>query len=266
MMKKIQRLGIFVVALTLVCALGLSLAYFTDRVEAKGSMSTADNSVDIDITKPDVDPSDPSEPDPSIPDDPTDPDFPVDPGEDPDSTDDDAPWTDPTEDDDSDDLENWWNALNATALANFNPGDKLCLDGKISNSGTLDIEYRQTFIVTTDTAMDTDNPEFRLFTSCYREDYGALTGGTVAAGESIDASGKKITYSIPVADLASGEGVHTNFDLGFDKMASNEFQGAEVTVDYILEACQDGADWLVVATATTTTTGGDTLSVVPKAE
>lgn len=263
-MKKMKRFGVIFIALALVCALGLSLAYFTDRVTGDGSISTADNAVDIDITKPDVDPDDPSEPDPSIPDDPTDPDFPVDPGDDPDDPDDDEPWEDNTPTDDSDDLTNWWNALNATALKNFNPGDKLCLDGKITNSGTLDIEYRQTIIITTDTAMNKTTPEFRLFTSSKRETYGALTGVTVASNESIDAIGKKITYKIDAADLAAGKSVHTNFDLVFDKNASNAFQGAKVTVDYILEACQDGAEWATIATATVSTSGGD-LSVVPKA-
>ncbi len=251
-MKKMKRLGVLFTVLALVCALGISLAYFTDRVDANGHISTADNSVDIDITKPD----DPVEPDPTNP---TDPDFPVDP-DDPDE-----PWTDPTPDDDSDDIENWWNALNVTALANFNPGDKLCLDGKITNSGTLDIEYRQTIIITTDKAMSTASPEFRLFSTCKRETYGALTGSSVVATETIDSSGKKITYKIAVAELAPGEHVTTNYDLVFDKSASNAYQGTKVTVDYILEACQAGGEWATIATATTTTAAGN-VNVVPKAD
>ena len=181
----------------------------------------------------------------------------------------------PHPDDDSDDLENWWEVLNAVALQNFNPGDKLCLDAKIINNSTFDTEYRQTFIITTDRVMgagadgqlgtnDDTDPEFRLFTDCLRESYGALTGITVAPGEEIDASGKKITYVTEPADLAEGGSIPVNFDLVFDKFASNDTQGTTVTVHYILEACQDGSDWNMITTATTVINGSD-YNVVPKA-
>lgn len=247
-------------ALVCVLSLGAVLAYFTDRVDANGSIATVDNALDIDITKPDPDPSDPTEPDPSIPDDPTDPEFPTDPD---DPT---KPWEDDTPDD-HDDLTNWWGALNATALANFNPGDKLCLDAKINNSGSLDLDYRQTFIVTSSVAMTKADPEFRLFSSCSRETYGALTGGTVAEGESISADCKTITYRISPDTLDAGKHLHTNFDLVFNKLASNKFQNAEVTVQYLVEARQAneaGADvgWELVEDATLTFGG---YKMVPQA-
>ena len=250
-MKQIKKRHFMVfMSLVLVCVMSLAtvLAYFTDRTEANGTIKTVDNAADIDITRPDPDPTDPTEPDPSIPDDPTDPKFPTDP-DDPDE-----PWEDPTPGNDHDDLANWWGALNATALANFNPGDKLALDAKINNSGTLDLDYRQTFIITSTVAMDKTNPQFRLFTSCKRESYGALTGITVAEGETISSDGKTITYRISPDFLAAGDNLHTNYDLVFDKLSSNAFQNAKVTVQYLVEARQANAagaaaDWTVVETA-----------------
>lgn len=248
-MKNKSRIALLIACLAMILAVSMVFAYFSDRATGAASLQTVDNAVDIDITKPDVTP----EPDPNNP---TDPEPPKD-------------YTDPTPDDDTDDLTNWWNALNATAVANFNPGDKLCLDAKITNSGSLEIDYRQTIVVTSSQPMNRTAPEFRLFSNCIREGYGALTGKTVVVSESISADGKKIVYTIAPAKLGVNQSITPNFDLVFDKLSSNAFQGAKVNVDYLIEARQAnaaGADqnWATVATATLSV-GGENLTVVPKA-
>lgn len=249
-MKNKSRLALLIACLAMVLAFSMVFAYFSDRATGVASIKTVDNAVDIDITKPDDTP----EPDP---DNPTDPDEP-------------NGYTDPTPNDDTDDLTNWWNALNATAVANFNPGDKLCLDAKIINSGSLVIDYRQTIVVTSSEPMDRTAPEFRLFSNCVREKYGALTGKNVVLSENISSDGKKIVYTIAPATLGVNESITPNYDLVFDKSSSNDFQSAKVTVDYLVEARQAneaGADqdWTTVATASLSV-GGENMSVVPKAD
>jgi len=256
-MKNKKRLAILLSCLAIVLAMSLSLAYFTDRTTGAASMKAVDNAIDIDISKPD-----PENPEPD-PDNPTDPDDPTDP------KDPSKPWKDPTPDDDTDDLTNWWAALNAEALANFNPGDKISLDGTITNSGTLDLDYRQTYVLTCNKAMNTTTPEFRLFSNCTKDKYGAKTGIDVLVNEKIAADGKKITYNIAPAKLVVGASTTPNVDLVFDKMASNAFQGAKITVDYLIEARQANAaganaDWTPVATGTVTI-GGSSVAAVPKA-
>jgi len=248
-MKNKRRIALLLACLATIMAFSMVFAFFSDRETGAASMKTVENAVDIDITKPDVTP----EPDPN---DPTDPKPPKD-------------YEDPTPEDDTDDLSNWWNALNATAIANFNPGDKLCLDAKITNGGTLAIDYRQTIVVTSSVAMNRSAPEFRLFSDCIRESYGALTGKTVIVSEKISDDGKKIVYTIAPATLGVKESITPNFDLVFDKFSDNDFQAAKVTIDYLIEARQAneaGADkdWATVATANLSV-GGENLSVVPKA-
>ena len=51
-MKNIKRIVYLCVAMALVCALGLSLAYFTDRVDGNGSISTNENALDIEVVPP----------------------------------------------------------------------------------------------------------------------------------------------------------------------------------------------------------------------
>lgn len=249
-MKNKRRIALLLACLATVLAFSMVFAYFSDRATTEASIKTVENAVDIDITKPDDTP----EPDPNNP---TDPEPPKD-------------YVDPTPDDDTDDLTNWWNALNATAVANFNPGDKLCLDAKITNGGSLEIDYRQTIVVNSSVAMDRSSPEFRLFSNCIREKYGALTGKTVVVSESISSDGKKIVYTIAPATLGVNESITPNYDLVFDKLSGNEFQGAQVTVDYLVEARQaneagENQGWTTVATATLSV-GGENLNVVPKAD
>lgn len=235
MKKHLKRILYLCVVLALVCTLGLTFAFFTDRVEGNGSITAATkDDLDIDIIPPTDDP-----------DDPTDPDFPDDP--DPDLTD-------------------WWATVNATARGNFNPGDKLCLDGVIKNNGTLDVEYRQTFIVHCNVAMDRDDPEFRLYNSCSAESYGALTGVDPVGITSVSDDNKTFTYVIAPAEMAASGSLQINYDLVFDKFATNAYQGAQISVDYILEACQKGGDWATIATATTNTIGAGSVNVVPDAD
>lgn len=223
-MTKIKRISVIVTAIALVCAMGLTFAYFTDRVTNTGSISTTTNAVDVDITKPD---------DPNT------------------------------------ELGNAWAAANATALANFNPGDRLVLDGQINNKGTVAIDYRETFVITSSVAMSKTAPEFRLFADSTQATNGAYTGKSVIATESISADGKTITYTIAPATLAVGASAKPTYDLVFDLLAGNSFQGATGTVYYMVEARQAdaaGADaaWTTVATESITF-GGQNVNAVPVA-
>lgn len=242
-----RKLSLLLAAFMLL-TVALTTAYFTDRVTGNGSISTTDNSVDIDIDKPDV-------PDPDVPDPDPDGNNPFTPDPDPDN-----------------DLTEWWTYLNATALANYNPGDKIALDAKLTNSGTLDVDYRQTFVVTSSVPMTDGALEFELFSASNKETYGAWTGVSKVAGFAIDttkSTATKTVYSVAPAKLAVGATITPDYDLIFNKAASNAFQGATVTVEYLVEARQANAagadaDWATVATGTVTI-GGETVSAVPKA-
>lgn len=226
-----------------------TLSYFTDREMADAEITTSGaekQAVDIQAN-----------PDPSVtPDDPTKP-----------------PFEDPTPDDTSDDLTNWWTYVNSTAMANFNPGDKLTLDFSMDNVGELAVDVRETFFVSSSEPLSAA-PEFRLFSS-YSEDANGSNEGDEVVLEEERISDTLYKYTIAPYSLSSEDESLTEnpatkaakkYYLVFDEDSSNAFQGAGCRIDYVAEAKQHtlggDADWVTAATAQIQV-GGQNLHVVP---
>lgn len=246
-MKIKKKITLF---LSLICVLALavgSLAYFTDRVSTQATVSTISNGVDITPTPdPSVEPDDPTKPDPDD-------------------------YEDPTPNNPDDDLTNWWAYLNSRAKVNFNPGDKMTLNYILKNSGSLAVDVRETFIVKSSKPLSS-TPEFRLFTSYTKDSAGANIGNEVVVTEErLDDTHYK--YFVAPHILSSSEETiagapvqeEKDYYLVFNALSSNEFQGANVTIDYVVEAKQhsDSAeDWVTAATGSLTFDGYN-INVVP---
>ena len=267
---KLIKPTLLIASLALLFFLVGSLAYFTDREETGGSLSTVKKGVDIQ-----------PEPDPSA--EPDDPDNPNKPGGDKDPKD----YEDPTPNDPSDDLENWWMYLNSRATVNFNPGDKMTLSYILANQGDLAVDVRETFIITSSVPLSAV-PEFRLYTAVDKDDAGAFYGiaaNVVSNETAIPGADGTYIYKYTVnpyilsseAQLISkDEGNNYPIKIGreyflvFAATAGNEFQAATCTVEYIVEAKQhtDGGeeDWVIATTASVTLpVSGQTIPVVSAA-
>lgn len=169
-----------------------------------------------------------------------------------------------------------WANVNAQALANFNPGDKVDLSYKLANTGELAVDVRETFVITSSKAMKDGAPQFRLFSNFTSDAAGANVGGNVVVTEKkIDATHYMYTiatYSLNGSDETisgvSATSVDKAYYVVFDKTAGNDFQGTTCTIDYLVEAKQhsDGgdADWVTAATGNLTL-GGQAVKAVPAA-
>lgn len=239
-MRKFKNKLSLVLALALVFTLMVgTLAFFTDRVTERATVSTlGDGAINVD-------------PDPIV--DPDDPDTP--------------PFVDPTPDDPSDDITNLWAHLNSGAIANFNPGDKMDLSFVLKNKGKLAVDVRETFVLTSSVQLS-ETPEFRLFSAISQDaDTKAYSGTTVVAVEEKVEDGKyQYKYTIVPSVLSSStetiDAAPTQLDrdyyVVFSTAAGNAFQGATCSVDYLLEVKQhsaDAADWTVAASGQIATLG-----------
>lgn len=252
-MKNFKNKANLLLALLLVATMAVgSLAYFTDRVQHNASYETADASKIIDVTtEPGVDPDDPSKPDP-------DPDY------------------DPEEG-----LKNQWESNNPDAFDDpFVPGDKADLGYQLTNLGDP-IDVRQTFILTSTVDMDVAdpanrNPEFRLFDAATDAGYGAFEGVNVIAQEVFfDGNLRQVKYEIAPFTMETNEIKELDYVLVFDRYASNDFQGAKCTVDYLVEMRQhvngvdagsyNSAGWTDIMTENITFGGSNTYKAVPAA-
>ena len=237
-----------IVPLLLLTLLVGTLAYYTDRVSSTASVTTVSDGVDITpLPDPTAKPDDPTQPDPED-------------------------YEDPTPNDPDDDLANWWLYLNSRAKVNFNPGDKMTLDYILKNSGTLAVDVRETFIVTSTEPLS-EKPEFRLFTSYTTDNAGAHFGDEVVVTEErLDDKHYKYTVASHVLSSES-ETIENNpvqeeknYYLVFDALSSNDFQAATCKVDYVVEAKQhsdDADDWAIAATGSLTLDGFE-IDVVPE--
>jgi len=234
-----NKKSLLVLGLTLLLAIAGAFAYFTDRVDTSATVSVDDNSVDIT-----TDPVDPDDPDPK-------PEY-------------------------EDNLTYKWSVVNAEALANFNPGDKVDLSYVLENSGSQAIDVRETFFITSSEALTEASPEFRLFKDAIQDQAGAWDGQEVVSVELIDAN--TIKYSVAPYVLSSETEqitdrpvkVNNEYNLIFDKAAKNAFQAATCQVEYLVEAKQHTEDgpvggWTVVETATIEF-GGSQINAVPEKE
>lgn len=243
--------ALFTALALIICLVG-TMAYFTDRIESKATITTTSDGVIITPTPdPNVEPDDPDKP----------------------------PFVDPTPSDPDDDLTNWWAYLNSKANVNFNPGDKMTLNYKLVNESTMAVDIRETFIITSSVPMTEGAPEFALYTACGNGKYGGFEGTALAAPAGATVTTEKLSatqykYVVKYYTLSGKtETVGSNpVELGrqyyvvFAGGSSNDFQGAKCSVDYVVEAKQHSAggeaDWVVAATGTLNL-GNVNLPVVP---
>lgn len=166
-----------------------------------------------------------------------------------------------------------WYASN-TNRDNTKPGDIYNLDYTIANNGNKSADVRETFVITTTVAMTSSAPEFEIYkaTDVTKGADGFYVPNTGAApvvavsdttNRVLAADGKTLTYHLPEFILdGTGPGAEDEpeadsnadtFDyvILFSKSASNDWQGAEVTIDYLVEAKQhrntDDSIWATVA-------------------
>jgi len=235
-------------ALALVLLVG-TLAFFSDRVTADATVSTIAHAVDIEPDPdPTVEPDDPTKPDPED-------------------------YEDPTPNDPDDDLSNWWVYLNSRAMANYNPGDKMTLNYILSNKGTLAVDIRETFVITSGRAMNASDPEFALYKS-FTQDANGCNFGTNAVPVTQKISNSQYKYVITGTTLsgsketvpsATAKSTPKSYYVVFDADANNTFQGVTCTVDYVVEAKQHGSDeWTTIKTESLTL-NGHTINAVPAA-
>lgn len=239
-MKNKKKLALILAVVSVfTLALG-SLAYFTDRININTSFKTVKADDIINVTPND----DKSESE--------------DPGE---------------------DLEDKWFDSNKDILVSdalVRPGDGYDLSYNLTNLGD-DIDVRETIMLTVldykdapMSSMDTDAPEWRLFSTYDTDKYGAKEGDEVIATESRPAN-HQVKYSIAPFVLSADETKALSYQLILDKYAGNEFQGSVCKVEYLVEMRQhtDGlaADegWEPLLTADITFGGQNDYKAVPAA-
>lgn len=185
------------------CLIVGSFAYFSDRVTANASVTSASAS---DIIKVDPDPTNPNAP------------------EDPQAA-----------------LQAVWNRQNPNKDI-VKPGDKIDLDFDLKNIGDSDIDVKETIVLTSSKNLTAGSPEWRLLSAAVADAYGAyctdlgVTGNTGITVETIGTN--QIKYTLPAFKLAKDATQARKFQLVFDKYASNVFQGSTCTVDYLAELRQ----------------------------
>lgn len=233
-----------------------TLAYFTDRATGTANFTVmqADDAIDIVLT--------PENPDPQ-PGDPDSGDNKYDPEQNPDTA-----------------LNNWLNDLNATAKGNLNPGDRVRLTYGISNEGKLAVDARETIVVRSSQPLTDNALELQLVNGTASKDSNnayEVTGSMSPVSVSDDkktvtyvVSGIKLKGSAADAEVVDGytETNHSsNYNLVFNKAASNNYQGITVTVDYLVEAKQNtpGDTWATVATDSISFGGNPSYNAVPEA-
>ena len=172
-------------------------------------------------------------------------------------------------------------------VANFNPGDIADLSYEISSVGNKSIDVREKFVITSDTVLtDAAQSEFEIYARAdvTQDSNGAYLPNPgaepISIGEDriVGQNGKTITYVLDEYTLnGSGENAEvedgisatekeSEFVLVFNKDAVNDYQGAEVSVNYLAEAKQHrntGADtWAEIANESVSL-GGETADAVP---
>lgn len=232
MRKRKKRLGLTILSLSLICATSISMvmAYFTDREQATASATAGTLSITL------------------------------------------------TES---------WNASNP-ARENAKPGDIYRLTYTVTNEGNKSADVRETFVIRSSVAMSA-TPEFEIYAAnsvvkgsdgTYAPISGAQPVVNSSTTRKISSDKKSITYYLPefvlngtgtAAETESGVSSNAktcNYVILFSKAASNAFQGAEITVDYLAEAKQhrntNASVWTTVATDQITFAGGS-IKAVPAA-
>lgn len=200
--KKKKNIAItFMAASAIALAIG-SFSYFTDRLTADAVIKTAGSDDIIHVTPdPDVDPEGDKDPETS--------------------------------------LEAKWEDNNDGKFDIINPGDDIDLSYDLKNLSEP-VDVRETFILTSDVALNQNSPEWRLFDKVTKDKYGASEGVNVIEVEQI--SDYQIKYSIAPFVLDADETVNLKYNVVLDKYTSNAFQGSTCEVDYVVELRQHSDD------------------------
>lgn len=172
----------------------------------------------------------------------------------------------------------------------LNPGDQRVINYGLKNTGNKSVDVREKIVLTSSVPMDkvSEQAEFEIYKATDVKlvpgrGYAPNEGAKPLAVRSISEDGKQITYNIPEYVLNGNatlgddkreieDGVTTDSNNGayvliFKGAASNQFQGATVTIDILAEAKQhrntDASLWTEIATESVTF-GGVDVSVVPE--
>ncbi len=150
------------------------------------------------------------------------------------------------------------NTGNAAKIAAFVPGDTIDLSYTLTNpNATSGVKYRETFVIYSSTAMNLASGWAWTLTDSSGAAVASFSG-PVAVG----ADNKTISYTGTAGTLAASGSVALDYGLHFAELAPNTFQGATVTVSYVIEVLQEGGDW-TAATTGTITINGNSFSVTP---
>lgn len=176
---------------------------------------------------------------------------------------------------------------------NAKPGDIYNLDYTVTNKGNKSADIRETYVIRSSIAMTASAAEFQIYAAGDVEKaadgtYGPKAGKKPIVNGVLSNGNKTITFSLPEFAVdgtgtaaetgdasASGNGfkISKNVMTGdyvilFSRAASNAFQGAEVSIDYLAEAKQhrntDSTVWDIVASETIEFAGSD-VNAVPAA-
>lgn len=198
-------------------------------------------------------------------------------------------------------LSQTWAADNAAVAGNFKPGEALKLNYSLANEGNMAVNVRETFVLSCDVPLNdpsavtmVNNPgninahEFDIYNA---EDVTIAADGTVTAitgspltctrGEYVTEGGKtwyKLTYQIPEfimngsienVDDAIGLSKSGSYVLVFRNDVSNEFQEANIIVEYMAQGLQNGntgaETWTDAKVITETVNfGGANVNVMPE--
>ena len=164
-------------------------------------------------------------------------------------------------------LENLWNKNNPNKI--IEPGDDVNLSYNLSNTGSADIDVKETVILTSSQSLTQADPEYRLFLDATADEYGAKVGGTVVSSEVI--SEHQVKYELAPFKLAKGKSQKLDYIMVFNKYASNNFQKSQCTIDYLVEMRQHSEilspeeGWQEIQTATITFGGNSNYKAVSEA-
>lgn len=185
-----------------------------------------------------------------------------------------------------------WDAANINRQ-NAKPGDIFDLDYTVTNNGNKSADVRETFVIRSTIAMTAAAPEFQIYAAGDVEKaadgtYGPKAGKKPIVTGVLSNGDKTITFCLPEfsvngtgnaaekGDASESKNGYTiednkmtgNYVILFSRAASNAFQGAEVTIDYLAEAKQhrntDESVWNTVASESIAF-AGSTVKAVPAA-
>lgn len=175
--------------------------------------------------------------------------------------------------------------IEASKTEKVKPGDGITIQYDLSNIGNKSADIRETIVLTSSEALTAGNEEFDLYAAAdvsidAQSGYATVKNNAEPlAVRSVSADRTQIEYELPQftlngtgANAETEDGVISNakdgsYVLVFKKHATNDFIGAELTLDYEAQAKQHrntGDDtWAIVMSETVSFAGNDAHAAVP---